>query len=733
MKLQIVKKGILLLGMVVVSVMSFGQDIPDSTRQGQKSEFIVTQTMNAVVRLEAKAIARIRLEGIMPEISLNIYEVESGTLISDYRRIKEYVLFPSLSLNRTYHVYQFLQDGSEHLVAEISTLNQKDENIRVSSELAASLEKWTQIETTEQPRALDYIAQDNSLDYVERLFYLQRFYDSDQIFGEDWGFGIGNDPPDWGELHGPDKLDPNLIPLFVEKDEDEEEDGLDSKCKCKYVLNIEKIISPGTPNPIIKKNNYSWVNHSREYFNEGPNVYTHLEQWDNGPAKRQLYYIKNKKVGLGTKNRSTGNLVSTGGASINKSELFWHLVCDKSVSGIAVPEECLCEKDLTISYRYDAKIVTKAESISCLLCDKKGSAMSIEDWATVVVKKGDKVTVLDAAKHQSKSSCDEVGALSYVTDVTDFVSKLGAVLFPGSGSVSVSSSVSSSSASNNFPTRTFSTSTSNNTPTGVAKKITGIAGVINAAAKIFSTPDGSCGSSGITATWPVLLDNSITIKLKANEPVTVTMFSAHEFQASAKRSGEAWGELTTNYFLSGTITTNKTQNELDYCCIKKIGAFNLGTYLEAPLTLVPLQNTLGYELGKVGPWFAPYDKWNSLSWNSSDIIVPFEVDDLEGFTGCDDVKVVTRTIRNNKNNYLEDLSAKFTNENSIVISENKKEEVIWYNFYDMFGKEILSGSFSEREVVVSNIELNGIRKGTYVLVLYSKNKLNRRAIRFSKL
>jgi hypothetical protein len=729
MKKTILKKMVLLAGLVLLGFTSYGQDeedtswnhwYPDSTYVSEPQPTIVENTLNAVVRLETKAIVRLKFKQLTDEINIAVYDNESFTYHEDYQRSGEYVQFVSLPLDKSFSVVQYLSDGTSMVVANIDTRNKKSQPIEVSDALAKSLENWVIIETSEQPRALTHISNDVSLDYIERLYYIQRFYDADQHFGDDL---VGTDPPVWGDdLPIDTHVDPNDIPDFIEYNEEEEEDD-EEDCKCNYVLSLTRWISPGIPDKPNRLHHYNYINHSKWYYGKGSNIFSHLEEWNNGPAKQHFLVTENTKVKGPHREATKGNLIDNTSASNNESELYWHLVCDKTASGKAVPEKCLCEKELTISYQYDTRLIANAQSINCgLLCGDKGAAATAEDWASVILtrhKLNDEIEVLETSRAIVKASCEDVGPLNTVAQYADFAAKMAEALVPVAGKITLTKDKGVWVVKPEFTI-----------DLDVAEQIKNLAIAIESGTKIFQTPDGTCT---IIDKKPTLFKRTRVITLKANEPLTLTMYSAHQLSAGAKRSGRGEAKVISGYYMSGTLTTNKTQTELDYCCMKKIGTYNSGASADSPEPIQTYQDFMGYEFGKVGPWDAPYNTQNPRTWNSSDIDVPFQVDYLKGNSGCDDVIFKTK-VAPEESEYLQSFEARFDGNANLVIQGNTELEEISYVVYDIAGRTIAQGITIEPILSLSSAGISGLSMGTYIITLHEvkSNKLPR-TIKINKL
>ena len=603
---------------------------------------------------------------------------------------------------------QYLSDGTSMVVANIDTRNKKGQPIEVSDALAHSLEQWVVLETSEQPRALTHISNDVSLDYIERLYYIQRFYDVDQHFGDDL---LGTDPPEFGD--DDILLNEGDIPEFEEYLHEEEEDD-EEDCKCNYVLKITRQIYPGIPDPAGKQQIYDHINHSKWYYGKGPKIFSHLEEWNSGPAKQHFLVTENTKVKGPNRDATRGNLIDKTGKSSNVSELYWHLVCDKTASGQAVPEKCLCEKELTICFQYDTKIIADAQSINCgLLCGDKGAAATAEDWAAITLTRfqvNKETEVLETSRGSVKSACEDVGPLNTVAQVADFAAKMAEVLFPFAGKITLSKDKGAWVVKPEFTINI-----------DIADQIKKLATAVESGTKIFETPDGTCENKQLT---PTLLKDCRVVSLKANEPLALTMYSAHQLSAGAKRSGRGKAQVISGYYMSGTLTTNKTQTELDYCCLKKVGTYNSSASTLSPISMQAYQDFMGYNFGNIGPWDAPYNVQNPRTWNSSDIEVPFRVDNLTGSSGCDDVIIQTR-VAPEKSEYLQSFEARFDGNATLVIQGNTELEEISYVVYDIAGRTIAQGITSEPVLSISSAGISGLRKGTYIISLreVKSNKL----------
>jgi|GEM_PF-2104302 hypothetical protein len=725
MKKTILTKMVMLAGLVLLGFTGYGQDeqdtswnhwYPDSTYVPEPQPVIVENTLNAVVRLETKAMVRLQFTKLKDEVNIAIYDNESFTYHEDFQRSGEYIQFASIPLDKSYSVVQYLSDGTSMVVANIDTRNKKGQPIEVSDALAHSLENWVVMETSEQPRALTHIAGDNSLDHMERLYYIQRFYDVDQHFGDDL---VGTDPPEFGD--DDILLNEERIPKFEEYLHEEEDDEED--CKCNYVLKLTREIYPGIRDEPNRRMLYNYDNKGKWYYGKGSNIWSRLEEWNNGPAKQHILITENTKMKGPNRDATRGNLIDQTSASNNKSQLYWHLVCDKTASGKAVPENCLCEKELTISYQYDTRLIANAQSINCgLLCGDKGAAATAEDWASIILtryKLNKENEVLESSRAIVKASCDDVGPLNTVAQVADFGAKMAEALFPFAGKITLTKDKGLWVVKPEFTINL-----------DIADQIKKLAAAVESGTKIFQTPDGTCT---IVDKDPLLFKETRIVSLKANEPLALTMYSAHQLSAGAKRSGRGEAKVISGYYMSGSLTSNKTQTELDYCCMKKIGTYNSGASADSPEPIEAYQDFMGVEFGKVGPWDAPYNTRNPRTWNSSDVYVPFQVDYLTGNSGCDDVIIQTRVARE-KSEYLHEFSARFDENVGLAIQGNTQNRELSYIVYDIMGKTIAQGITSESSISISASTISGLRKGTYLITLRELNTNNPpHTIRINKL
>jgi len=692
-------KSILVLFLSCFSRGLFAQWEINTTYVPEVKPIVAENTMNAVVRLQTKALVRLKLEQLTEEMEIAVYENERFSYHEDYQRKGEYLQFASLPLDKSFSVVQYLRDGTEKIIATIDTRNRKEEPIEVSDELAQSLEKWVVLEADEQSRALDHVAGDESIDYIERLYYLQRFYDADQHFGDDL---VGTDPPEFGDDDiEAEHFDPNDIPGFEEYLEEEEED-----CNCNYVLKLKRQIYPGFPDRANKRQIYNHINHSKWYYGKGSKIFSHLEEWNSGPAKQHFMVTENTKVKGPNRDSSRGNLIDNTGKSNNVSQLYWHLVCDKTATGKAVPEKCLCEKELTICYQYDTKLIADARSINCgILCGDKGAAATAEDWAAITLTRyqlNKETEVLETNRGIMKSSCEDVGPLNTVAQIADFAAKMAEILFPNSGKITLTKDKGVWVVKPEFTINI-----------DIADQIKKLAAAIESGTKIFETPKGTCENKQAT---PTLLKDCRVISLKANEPLELTMYSAHQLSAGAKRSGRGEAKVISGYYMSGTLTTNKTQTELDYCCLKKIGTYNSDASDLSPVSIQTYQDFMGYNFGNLGPWDTPYNRQNPRTWNSSDIDVPFRVDNLFGDSGCDDV-LVERSVAPVQSEYLQTFQARFDTNLGVVINGNTELKEISYALYDLTGQVLTQGKTSDPVIYLTSANAKSLSAGIYLISL----------------
>ena len=621
-------------------------------------------TMNAVIRLQDHAVCKLSFDDLNNNSLVRVYDNQSGEEHYEIDVVNHDVLISELQLNREYDV---LVDNQ--LVAVVNTSAQHGEPIHVSDALSNALTDWTQLKG--KPRAIDYLNGRSNLDQMEMLYFLQRFYDSDQTYPNEefWSLTLPWETDNWTEDGGSgSEIDFDDI---IGLEEIVEGDNQIKNCRCNNVLRLNQRITPGLPNAANLRNDPRVINHSREYFNEGPNVYSHFMQSDNGPSKDYSLRIHVKKFNIGARSRQKGTLDNPTTGAINKSELWWLLMCEPGLGQASVDAECACTKELQLNYRYDTHLKTEANELSCVACNKKGSAATVEDWASAVLVQGDKTTVLSSVKAELKSSCEDVGPIGTIGEVIKFVNSVVKILYPGSGVTSVSKTGT-----------TVTAKTTASTPAKWVKQINGVATAIVNSSSVVAIKDGSCGTADADKT---LFDGTTTVTLKSNEPVSLYIINANEIQVEAKRSGEAKGIVASDYFISGVIQRNATANEVAYCCSKKVGAYNLGSLGNAPLSLPEVQNEVGVVLDRTGPWNSPYDTKNPHTWVG--VLVPHEVDILFGKSGCDDVRITNSMPEDNPRlSELQKLTLHMTSDGLLTLQNSPLREDLDIRFYNLEGK-----------------------------------------------
>lgn len=655
-------------------------------------------TMNAVIRLQDHAVCKLSFDDLNNNSLVRVYDNQSGEEHYTIDVVHHDVLISEIQLNREYDV---LIDNN--LVAVINTHAQPGAPIHVSNDFSNALADWTQLEN--KPRAIDYLNTRSDLDQMERLYFLQRFYDADQTYPNEefWSTTLPWETDNWTQEDGSgSEIDFDDI---IGLEEIVEGDNQIKNCRCNYVLRLNQRITPGFPNATSLRNDPEVINHSREYFNEGSNVYSHFMQSDNGPSKDYSLRIHVKKFNIGARSRQKGSLDNPTTGAINKSELWWLLMCDPALGQASIDEECACTKELQLNYRYDTHLKTVANELSCVACNKKGSAATVEDWASAVVVQGDKTTVLSSVKAELKSSCEDVGPIGTIGEVIKFVNSVVKILYPGSGVTNVSKTGG-----------TVTTTTTASTPTKWIKQINGVATAIVNSSSVVAIKDGSCGTADADKT---LFDGTTTVTLKSNEPVSLYIISASEIQVEAKRSGEARGIIASDYFISGVIQRNATTNEVAYCCSKKVGAYNLGSSGNAPLPLAEIQNEVGVVLDRTGPWNSPYDTKNPHTWVG--VLVPHEVDILFGKSGCDDVKITSSMPRDNPLwQEMQQLNLHMTADGKLSVQNATISQYLQIRFYSLDGKLVGTTQLSPN-IHVYHVESNQLTNRYLVAVVSSKS------------
>ena len=628
-------------------------------------------TMKAIVRFENKAKVKLKVNNLLVSDIVGYIDNDGNYFNSNIIETDSTILLTNLALNKTYNVVLNHGTPNQFFLTDVNTFSQQGNPIYLSDVFLEKVDLWTSQEESNPtlPILYHYLKEMNELDNYEKLYFFQRMYkDSLQVFSSSISedLYIDHGQLDWTKFGPIETWNPNTT----------------NPCRCNYALNIATKINPGYRNFDDKKNEPLDINHGRQYFGNGPDVYSHLDEKGNGPAQHHKFKLRVSKVGVGEKTSNSGsalnstNVVNSIGqvSAAYKSQLVFKLVCDRPIYGGALPEACKCEKKIKIYYRYDAKLMADARSLSCLLCNEKGAAVTIEDWTLVSVQQGSTFTVLGAGKGESKAQCNDVGFIGSATNIISTAAVFAA---------------------------TATTAVAAPTPSTVTAAATAFTNFMNANLNVLSPNNQSCGTAGSNPPYNTLVDGSRTLTLKTNEEMIITMSNTHFIQTKAKRAGEAKAEKISNYYLAAVIPQNTTQNEFDYCCSKKIAAFNLGSFDGAPLNLLQTQDELGFYLGLNGPWYAPYNVRNP---RNGGVLIPFEVDMLAGNSGCDMVEVSYRKD-NNKPNGNSNLINLKTDNNSFVIQnlstskmdENKKTYSV--NIYDLTGKVLYSqNNVTENEI-----------------------------------
>jgi hypothetical protein len=655
--------------------------------------------MKAIVRFENKAKVKLKLNNLLVSDIVGYVDNEGNYFNSNIIETDSTILLTNLAINKIYNVVLNYGSPNQFFLTDVNTFSQQGNPIYLSDVFLEKVDLWTSQEESNPtlPILFHFLKEMPELDTYEKLYFFQRMYkDSFQVFSSSISEDvyIEHGQIDWTKFGTPESWNPNNI----------------NPCRCNYALKISPNVSPGFPNKAGKNILPEEFNHGRQYFGNGPDVYSHLDEKGNGPAQHHKFKLRVSKVGIGEKTSTSGsalNSTNVNGLSQSSgayfSDLSFRLVCDRPIYGGALPESCKCEKKIDIYYRYDAKLMADARSLSCVLCNEKGAAVTIEDWTLVSVLQGSTFTVLGAGKGESKAQCNDVGFIGSATNIISTAAVFAA---------------------------TATTAVAAPTPANVTAATTAFTNFMTANLNLFSPNNQSCGTAGSNPPYYSLVNGFRTMTLKTNEPMKITMFNTHLFQTKAKRAGEAKAEKISNYYLAAIIPQNTTQNEFDYCCSKKIAAYNLGSFDGAPLNLLKNQDELGYNLGLYSPWYAPYNISNPRKF--SGIIVPHEIDILSGNSGCDMVEVSYRKDNNKPNGNSNLINIKTDNNSFVIqnlstskIEENKKKYSV--NIYDLTGKVL----YSQNNVLEN--ELNKFSESipyNQVLILNITNQYENKSYKF---
>lgn len=412
-----------LLLLVVVAISTAGMAQTDSLAN---LFYQNVQTSNNVLRFEDNALASVRFDNGQISDDIQYYlKDESGATISSKQTNNSWneVLFENLALDYTIHTN--FQD-QEYMVGSFNTRDNTLEPFEASSNLLQSLQVWYDIPQINRPEAMEYIFQQQDIPFFERIAYMQALFDMKHLpntilYGEstrdifevwlDCGdsedrLGGPPPPPDFDDIYEETldfkPLDPNTL----------------DKCICQYIMRTRPINSPLHP---VTGNNYDY-NRSTTKSHLGisslnpvhhANSFKKVDVGTAGPMTSVDVFIRSEGRNS-TRTVESGGLTSDPSTSANEHlagfELYFfceglpqsirsRLLLLQSANGETQDlsfleptpaEECLCEKEVQLCYRYDAEIQAKTEkTINCgVLIPVRERAVTVDNFVEVTLQQG---------------------------------------------------------------------------------------------------------------------------------------------------------------------------------------------------------------------------------------------------------------------------------------------------------------------------------------------------------
>lgn len=689
------------------------------------------QATNSVLRFEDYALASIRFDnGRISDNLLYYLKDESGAIISAKQTRNNWneVVFENLELDVDYSINTSFQ-GQEYIVSSFHTRDHSLEPFEASENLFNALEDWYELPQATGPEAGKYLINYPTIPFFESIAYLQALYDMPHlpnslleensvanIFDTWIDYGDPNDstsnPPEIGDEIYDAILD--YVPL--------DHNTLD-KCICQYTLRTRPITSP---QHTLSGNNYNYSRSTTKSHleisslnsNHHANSFKKVDVGTAGPISSVDVFIRSEGRNS-TRTVESGGLTSDPSTSANEHlagfELYFF--CDGLPQSIrsrlllihsaneetqdsdflepTPAEECLCEKEVQICWRYDAEIQAKTEkTINCgVLVPVRDRAVTVDNFVEVTLQQGSSAKeTLKAGKYDVQIACNR-DPIEVATKTVDVLAKNAKIL--------------------ELQIKILDETD----PVKIAELNTAL---IQEHQRLLIALD-TLTSSGTTncrtvSPIPVSFDDCKMITLKSNEITKFEMASAYKIIAKIGDCVNASASIKSDFYMTAIMgQPNNTPIDVSYCCAKKWGTYVSGSYPGSPISKPLIRTEVANKFNLFGAWDAPY---HYLSTNP---IMVHDWDNLYGTRFCNDVIFDNTTVKPKDQNLYDEASVSKLSPSSLQISGlSNKDETTEIMINDISGKIIFSGITNQEQFTTQNLSL---RNGIYIIILKTGNQL----------
>jgi hypothetical protein len=463
-----------------------------------------------------------------------------------------------LPLGKDFTVYAQNACGIEVPIARFSTkTGKKQGGIEVSNSMYSLIVSY---QLTTNPIPFPKFLENANIPIMEKVSFIQNYYMDGKPL-ESW--------------NGIRYIGSDLPPLPVNGD-----------CICEFILNRTKTI---TPQPDIPENGGGLVEDGsidpvivEDGENPLPNATMGHTQWwsvksSKGAARYHQLWTEGFKAGGANQSwliDDTNDSMPSYTQSANASLLRYNLFCQNLAY---VPEDCACEKPLTMYFGYDSNVHTKAEKRSGGVGPRNAFAAG-QDLAAAVfhVDGSNAFKVMRKIDVRHDSRCDRtVNADFWANWTMVAIRSAGAVYALYDSNFTQVDSLILDMATDNFD---------------------------EALKTAFNTnfwDDNGCSGNGSKTGF---MSGDTLVYLKPNQPVTMFIFAYGKLQTGGKRGWHSTARILSNFYLAGYIPGGPLSNQNLNCCSPKIADWIWATMPDAPAGPGTLRTRVSSIFSAFSPW-----------------------------------------------------------------------------------------------------------------------------------
>lgn len=606
--------------------------------------------------------------------SYSLYE--SGVQVgSSTTATNGHVVFNNLDINKVYTVKVTNTCGVSEDLSLIDANYPVDSGyVSASNKMMNALTIWVEDSIEKTKDIYTYVSGLPNIHLIEKISFLQRWKLKDVLPASYTG---SMPPPSAFNLDLPDPIP-----------------GTDaSTCTCQFVLRVDPDVSIGKKTqrvrtPDAKEGDIDAIPWAYE-GGWGSTGYLKKGETREGAGKYQQLMGQRFERGEYSDEWITGDLSQTQG--MGSSYGAWvrlHYVCT-TVSG-NVPNDCACERPVSISYRYDANAKAESKVNTCFLCDKN-SFSEVEDLAIVAVnnERDNDFYTLDAGRTMVTSKSDISYNEQFGQDVAMITARTAYIVYQiQSGNVS--------------PTL-----------------FTDIENVLTTA---YTLPSFTKGSSQNSTFSNSLLFNTKTITIEPNHPHNIYMFSHSRLKIGGKRAFWSNSRLETSYYLSVRLDGGTSAiPDQEHCCSPVVGAYIIGSNPGTPLTLTSSQNSILSHFNDWPDWQVP----NNGQLYSIDYDYGVKVGIVNQTCST---QVAFRVAPGEEEHFEQSIAKGIVSQNAIFIqtdSDNLNPKMCNYELYNFNGVLIKKGTITGTQKIWDIVDNNNL---FYILKLEINGNVNTQKI-----